>query len=194
MFVSLAFNRFGSILPRPSEELAILDLPRARGVRLPKSWAENLTAAVTVVQSVTEQDEAIFVANQRHDMGTINHVLLYFLAERRSATKYWVFEPGLTTTARIQRKIIDDIERDKVPCIVVCIFPDRKEPNKSSTSSGAVDLDVYIQDNFHEVARFGGYAVLLRTPATEEEATMNPQISQIFADSEKKKSQTWTGT
>jgi hypothetical protein len=124
--------------------------------------AEDLSDAVKFVQEVVPQGDPIFVASERHDMGAINHVLFYFLVERKSATRYWVFEPGLTTTEHIQREIIDDLEKNKVKCVVVCDLLRKNEPNRSSVSSGVMDLDTYIRENFEEIAQFGSYVILLR--------------------------------
>lgn len=120
-------------------------------------------AAVAYIQKHTGEDEKIFVANGRHDITFANDVLFYFLAQRRSATKYYEFNPGLTTTADTQAAIIKAIAEAKVPYVVIVRGFDAKiEPNQSAVSSGVRDLDVAIENDYAEVARFGKYEVRKR--------------------------------
>ncbi len=120
-------------------------------------------AAVSYIRTHTTRDDRLFVGNGRHDLIFFNDVLFYFLAERRPATKYYEFDPGVTTSAEIQAAIIDGIRETRVPYVVrVSRFDAVREPNRSAESSGVVDLDQFLQNNFELVARFGNYEIRKR--------------------------------
>jgi len=103
----------------------------------------------------------IFVGNERHDRIFINDVLLYFLADRGSATRYHELHPGVATTASVQRKIIDELEAGKVGLVVL-----RNEknvpPGAFEGEAGATVLDEYLEEKFEAVGRFGDYRLLTR--------------------------------
>ena len=122
-------------------------------------------AAVSFIQTNTSRDDALFVGNSRHDLILVNDVLFYFLAERRPATKFYEFDPGVTTEAPIQAAIIDDIRKACVPYVVIVRlsrYEAVREPNKSAESSGETALDEFLRNDFRLVARFGGYEIRKR--------------------------------
>jgi hypothetical protein len=92
-----------------------------------------------------------------------NDVLFYFLAQRQPATKYYEFDPGVTTTAPIQAAIVDAIRRERVPYVVrLGRFDHVREPNRSALSSGQTGLDRFLDANYAPVARFGDYEIAKR--------------------------------
>jgi hypothetical protein len=117
------------------------------------------------VQQHTRPDDPVFVGLSRHDMIYINDVLLYFIVNRRSITKWHQYDPGLQTTALIQQQMIEALEREKPKLIVIeAIWLDRREPNDASVSSGVTVLDDYIRRAFEPIATFGVNTVMRPRP------------------------------
>jgi hypothetical protein len=119
-------------------------------------------AAVMVAES-TSPDERIFVGLTRHDKIFVNDVGLYFATARMPATRWHHFDPGLQTSERIQRAIIDELESQKVRYVVLeSSWDDVPEPNRSSQSSGVFLLDEYLRRNYRLVRQFGQIYVVAR--------------------------------
>jgi len=132
------------------------ELDRARYVHV----NPDQTRAINYIQSHVPEGERIYVGNSTHDRIFVNDVMFYFLAERNSATKYHELHPGLATTLPIQRRIVEDLIRNRVRYIVLLsAFQNVKEPNESAISSGVTLLDQFIQDNYYLVEQFGDYTV-----------------------------------
>lgn len=130
--------------------------PRAGGLRIPGDQA----MAIQYVRERVPKTERIFVGNGRHDIALISDVMFYFLAERGSATKFHELHPGLTTTAEVQRRIVDDLIAKRVNYVVMYTGADYvREPNKSAQSTGVWILDEFLSHTYFEEARFGRYIV-----------------------------------
>ena len=71
-------------------------------------------------------------------------------------------QPGVVTTAKVQREIVGDLARTRV--VVRWLDPraEQHEANGSSRSSGVHILDDYLAVRFVQRARFGNYALLER--------------------------------
>jgi hypothetical protein len=119
--------------------------------------------AVDYVRARTSPDERIYVANSRNDRVLVSDNMLYFLAERLSATNYHWVAPYYTTTYPVQKKIIEDIKRAHVRYVVVWSgSEDIVEPaNGSAVSSGVTLLDDFIRSDYQQVAHFGDYGIWL---------------------------------
>jgi len=126
----------------------------------------NQENAVRFIQEHTPENELIFVGNQRHDLVFISDAGFYFLANRKSATRYGDLFPGLTTSLPVQQEIARDIETKAVHWIVLVDIPPSSEPNKSSISSGVHFLDDFISRNFTLAAEFGKYRIMNRNTET----------------------------
>ena len=120
---------------------------------------ENQQHAVVYVQTHTQPGEAIYVGNQRHDYIFVSDVGFYFLAERRSATRYSELHPGVVDTLPVQEEIAGELESGKVALLVLVDIGRSNEPNQSSISSGVTFLDNYIRANYRRAATFGEYQV-----------------------------------
>jgi hypothetical protein len=113
------------------------------------------------VDERTTPDDPVFVGLSRHDKIFINDILLYFIMDRKSVTKWVEFDPGVQTSEPIQREIVRDLKRSKPKLIVIeAIWLDWREPNDTSVSSGVTLLDDYIREAFEPVATFGANTVM----------------------------------
>ncbi len=140
-----------------------LDVPRAAGLYDHSELAQSQIAAIKYIRERTKENDKIFVGNLRHDKVVNNDVMFYFLSQRDSATKYYQFEPGITTTRKIQEQIINDLIKENVGYIVLWSAAEGiNEPNESNKSSGISDLDNFIRENYKSQKVFGQYAVLKR--------------------------------
>ena len=119
--------------------------------------------AVRYVRRETAPDEPIFVGLGRHDKIFENDVLFYFLAGRPSATAWHHMDPGVQTTAMVQRRMVAELDRRRTKVVVIETEWDTvAEPNGSAVGSGVTLLDDYIRAHYQPVAHFGDIAVLRR--------------------------------
>jgi hypothetical protein len=107
--------------------------------------------------------EPIFVANPRHDRVTAGDPLLYVILGHPNPTRYDVMQPGLVTTASVQRQIVDSLRRSRTKVVIRWLDPRAEaiEPNGSARSSGVHILDRYLAAAYRPYARFGVYQVLV---------------------------------
>jgi hypothetical protein len=132
--------------------------------------------AIAIVRARTAPDEPVFVANMRHDRIVANRVEYYFEAERRPATHWYHFDPGLQTRADIQKAVIADLTRRKVRWIIRdSALDDIREPNGSSVSSKVFLLDQYLLRSFRPVAWFGSTSVWLRQDVDFAAPALRPE-------------------
>jgi len=122
---------------------------------------QNRADAIRYVQRRTDPGDFIFSGPGRYDKVYANDILFYFLSGRRSATKWHHVDPGLQTTAPIQREIVAELARKRPRFIVLnSEWDEEAEPNASARSSGVTILDGYIRGRFTPVATFGTITVL----------------------------------
>ena len=151
-------RRAGQALHPP----ALAAVPGGDGVETSPDDARALTELRHYVWANTTPGESIFVANPRHDLVRFGESLLYVILDRPNATRYISMQPGVMTTAKVQREIVSSLAR--VRLVVRWLDPAAAfaEPNGAGRSSGVHILDLYLASQFREVARFGYYAVLRR--------------------------------
>ena len=138
-----------------------LDINRAKGFYDLSEYAQAQVGAIKYIQSKTKIDDPIFVGNLRHDKLVNNEVMFYFLSERKSATKYYQFEPGFTTTKVVQQKIVSDLIKTNVQYIILyTVSEEICEPNESCKSSGVKELDSFIQNNYVVENTFRDFLIL----------------------------------
>ena len=90
-------------------------------------------------------------------------MLFYFLAGRPSATAWHHMDPGVQTTAMVQRRMVAELDRRRTKVVVIETEWDTvAEPNGSAVGSGVTLLDDYIRAHYQPVAHFGDIAVLRR--------------------------------
>jgi len=143
--------------------------PEAGSCRMPAGFERmacfriDPDAAETIryIQHRTSPDDRVFVALSRHDKIFLSDALLYFAMNRKSATKWHQFDPGVQTLAPTQQIIIEELEQARPKLIVIeDIWADWREPNASAISSGVTLLDDYLRRAFEPVATFGANTIL----------------------------------
>jgi hypothetical protein len=153
----------GAALVSPPE-LEPLQVGAADGVRVPPVEAWSLKRVATFVHARVPPGQPMFVANPRHDLVRVGNPLLYVLLDRSNPTRYDVMQPGVVTTAPVQREIIHDLERTSPRAVVrwVAWTAQRREANRAGRSSGVRILDRYLVVHYRAIRRFGDYALLGR--------------------------------
>jgi hypothetical protein len=160
-------NRIDLVDPGP---LSRIRLDVADGVKAPPEEARALEAAVQEVHRRVPAGDPIFVANPRHDLVRVGNPLVYVLAERQNPTAYDVMQPGVVTTAPVQREIVRDLRDSGTELVVRWLSPvaAEAEPNGAGRSSGVRVLDRYLARHYARIARFGEYELLGLTGAGSE--------------------------
>ena len=145
--------------------LADVPGPAGDGVQTSPADARALAGLLADVRALTAPGEPIFVANPRHDLVRVGDPLLYVILDRSNPTRYDVMQPGVVTTAAVQREIVRSLERSRTRVVVRWLDPtaSRREPNGAGRSSGVHVLDGFLASAFRPAARFGYYQVLVRT-------------------------------
>ena len=160
-------NRIDLLDPGP---LRPIHVDVADGVKAPPAEARALEQTVAYIRRAVPPGRPIFVANPRHDLVRVGNPLLYVLADRENPTRYDVMQPGVVTTAPVQREIVRDLRRSRTGLVVRWLSPvaAEREPNGAGRSSGVRVLDRYLAAVYKPVARFGDYQVLrLARPGAE---------------------------
>ena len=119
----------------------------------------NEEKTVRYIQAHIQENEPIFVGNQRHDILFVNDAGFYYLAARPSATRYSELHPGVANTLPVQQEIASELEAKQVKYLVLVDIWLSNEPNGSSKSTGVVFLDSYIRKNYRRVSGFGEYQI-----------------------------------
>ncbi|MBI5375314.1 MAG: glycosyltransferase family 39 protein [Candidatus Schekmanbacteria bacterium] len=135
------------------------ELERAKGIYLRDKNESDYQDMIKFIQSNVPEGEKIFVGNYRHDKSFISDIMVYFLSNRDSATKFHDLHPGIVTTEPVQQMIIRDIEMQKVKYIVLW---NNESGETSSQQSGSKILDDYIRSNFSCTGLFGEHSIWKR--------------------------------
>jgi hypothetical protein len=156
-------RKAGQLLHPPA--LADVPGPVGDGVKTDPADARSLRALEVTIARLTKPGEPIFVASPRHDIVKAGNPLLYVILQHPNPTRYDVMQPGLVTTAPVQREIIASLERSHTRVVIRWLDPRATAPegNGSDHSSGVHVLDAYLASRFHPYARFGVYQVLIRS-------------------------------
>ncbi len=150
-------------LPRQTNNLITRCLqPELPRLRCASVDADTLATA-RFVKANSRDDETIFVGTNRHDKIMTNDMGLYFLSERTAVTKWQELHPGVQTTEKVQREIVNEMKHTPPAFVILkSTRNDQDEPNASRFSSGVFVLDDYIHAQFIELRRFGSIQVLAR--------------------------------
>jgi hypothetical protein len=148
----------------------VLDVPGARGLRVPSSVYDAYAPIIEFLQANTDEDERIYVGLARHDAIVINDWILHVLARRRSCSRYSELHRGVADVAEGQREIIRDLERHGVRAVVLWKFgwPDSVLDRRLALHRakipelGSTLLDEYIAEHFDLLAEYGEYLLMWR--------------------------------
>jgi hypothetical protein len=143
---------------------ATIDVDVADGVKAPTAEAHALTDLTRYVRARVPAGRPVFVANPRFDLVRVGNPLVYVLVGRPNPTRYDVMQPGVVTTAPVQREIVGDLERSRPQLVIRWLSPvaDQAEDNGAGHSSGVHLLDRYLARSYVPERRFGDYLVLRR--------------------------------
>ncbi|MDX6658753.1 MAG: hypothetical protein QOH62_3546 [Solirubrobacteraceae bacterium] len=132
------------------------------GVRTERADAQALRGLVPFVRARVPPGAPVFVANPRHDLVHAGDPLLNVILDRPNPTRYDVMQPGIVTTAKVQREMVRELAGTRL--VVVWHDPRAtlREDNPAGRSSGVHVLDEYLKRTFRSVARFGVYEVETR--------------------------------
>jgi hypothetical protein len=144
--------------------LAAIHVDVADGIEAPAPEAHALTSLVRYVRERVPPGDPVFVANPRFDLVRVGNPLVYVLVGRPNPTRYDVMQPGVVTTAQVQREIVGDLERARPRIVIRWLSPvaDQPEDNGAGRSSGVRLLDRYLARAYLPERRFGDYLVLRR--------------------------------
>jgi hypothetical protein len=144
--------------------LATIGVDVADGVKAPPAEARALERLTGYVRSRVPPGDPVFVANPRFDLVNVGNPLVYVIVQRPNPTRYDVMQPGVVTTAPVQREIVRDLERARPALVIRWLSPlaDHADDNGAGRSSGVRILDRYIAAEYAPERRFGDYQVLVR--------------------------------
>jgi hypothetical protein len=121
---------------------------------------------IEFIDNHTRPDQKIFVGVTNHDRIFANDNLIYFASHRLPATGWSHFDPDLQTRYDIQAQIIQELETDLPPYVVLdSEFNLMAEPNDSSRSSGVTLLDEYLHQKYQYIETFNQMSIWQRIPA-----------------------------
>lgn len=149
---------------RDAADYAAAELPSGAVVRTHPPDAAALKALATAVNERSAPGDPILSAPPRYDRVRVGDTLLYVLLNRTNPTRYDVVQPGVVTTAKVQREMMRDLQRSGVELVVRWVGPaaTEMEDNGSARSSGVRVLDDWIAAEFRAVRRYGDYVLLAR--------------------------------
>jgi hypothetical protein len=153
-------RRAGQLLHPPA--LAAVPGPAGDGVETSPADARALSRLRSTVDRLLPAGRPLFVANPRHDLVRVGDPLLYTILDRRNPTRYDVMQPGVITTAPVQREIVRELAHTTVVVRWLDPTASQPEPDGAGRSSGVHVLDRYLARRFVRRARFGPYELLVR--------------------------------
>jgi hypothetical protein len=141
-----------------------VDLPTVGGVRTSSDDAHALEDLAAAVRHRSKPGDWLLSAPPRYDRVRVGDTLLYTLLDRRDPTRYDVVQPGVVTTAKVQREMRGALQRTQTGLIVRWVAPVARETedNGSGKSSGVTLLDDYIRAHYARAGRYGDYLLLAR--------------------------------
>jgi hypothetical protein len=149
---------------RDADHVVATELPAGPVVRTAPADGRALKALAAAVDRRSAPGDPLLVAPPRYDRVRVGDALLYVLLDRTNPTRYDVVQPGVVTTANVQREMVRDLERSGTRLVVRWVAPTatEMEDNGSGRSSGVHVLDDWIAAHFARAGRYGDYVLLQR--------------------------------
>ena len=117
-----------------------------------------------VVQALVEQvpaDQRLYSGVVDTSRLWVNDPMLYFLSDRRSATRWIEMEPGLVNAPQRQPGVVEELERYAPPRVV--LFNIRSaERNRTGYSNGPSLIDQYVREHYEKTETIGAYQIWTR--------------------------------
>jgi hypothetical protein len=118
---------------------------------------------IEFIEGHTHPGQELFVGVTRHDRILMNDNDIYFATQRLPATRWSDFNPDLQNTHEVQAQMVQELDTNAPPYIVLdSEFDLIREPNDSSISSGVTTLDDYIHKQYRQVDTFGKMSIWQR--------------------------------
>lgn len=141
--------------------------PEARAATLPRAAGALVNPeqnfVVREIQRLTEPGESVYIGLDRHDKIFANDVMIYFLLDRQSPTRYHELHPGLVNTEPVQLEMIADLEKHQPRYVVTTsMFKWAMEPNDTSKSTDVKLLDRYLSKHYRYANTVGSYMLFKR--------------------------------
>ncbi len=133
------------------------DIERAKYLNI----SADLKDTVAYIKDNTSKNEKIYVGVKNHDQFVFNDVIIYFLAERNCISRYHVLNPGVHTTLKVQREVVNELINN-LPSLVVLTQRSPDEPNLSNVDTHVDLLDNYILNNYELIKTFGIYEIWMK--------------------------------
>ena len=155
-------RRLGQALHPP--RLRPLPSAIADGVKTTPKDARDLRRLVRSVRRRARPGQAVLVAPPRFDRVRVGDPMLNVILRRPNPTRYDVMQPGVVTTAKVQREMARELIRSRAPVVIrwLARAAGRREPNGSARSSGVHVLDRTIRARYRRLVRYGDYLILVR--------------------------------
>jgi len=131
-------------------------------IYVPKDEREDVLSTIKFIKDNTLRDDRIYIGNMAHwkdDFG--GSTIIYFLADRLPAVKFYELLPGLVTDKSTQQEIRDSLKEKEVKLIVLQDV-DTGEMKREDVPGDARILDDFIQANYAPAAKFGKYNLFNR--------------------------------
>ncbi len=124
-----------------------------------KDEVDTYNLLIDYIKKNTKNSEVIYSGNTKHDKLISNDLMIYYLSDRKSISKYYESHPGITTTNVVQNHIINELKDKNVKLLVLLNQENIIEPNKSAESSNVYELDNFIKSNYSKEIIFGNYEI-----------------------------------
>ena len=157
--VDAALRSSGPVRPARLFDAVPAGLPAA-GVLLDPT----LEQALRFLDAEARPAARVFVGNDRHDRILFNCSLCYFLLQRPGPTRYYNLHPGLATTARVQREIVEQLQAQEVQWVLLWEARLRAASGRRP-GRGVTLLDEYLESQYESAARYGRWEVRRRARA-----------------------------
>ncbi len=127
-------------------------------IYVPKNERDEILKTLDFIKKNTSSGERIYIGNIAHWKDDFNgSILLYFLADRLPATKYYEQAPGLLAKSEVQREIRDSLVKNNVNLLVL------QDIDLSGAEPGGNRLlDDFIHENYKRAEKFGKYNIYVR--------------------------------
>jgi hypothetical protein len=152
-------RRAGQALHPPPA--AAMPGPAGDGVQTTPDDARSLRRLIATVHRLVPAGDPIFVGDRRFDVVRVGDPLLYLTLNRRNPTRYDVMQPGVVTSAAVQREIIRALQRSHTRVVIRWLAATAEPSPLPAHPSGSDLLDRFIAAHYRVQSTVGSYRVLV---------------------------------